>query len=369
MRNLDMCISDARAITNEVSTEHAFRAVRDGSGVLIDVREEVETKLGYPENAILIPRGWLELKLEDLVPEKSKKVFLICAGGRRSLLAAAQARILGYSDISSVQGGFEDWKNRGLPVSIDSREESQRYARQIGVPEFGKKGQEKIKNAHVFIVGAGGLGSPCALYLAAAGVGKISIVDNDLVELSNLHRQILHSETRIGVPKVMSALSALSAINSEIEIVPLNFQFSNENAAELLADEVDIVIDCSDNFRTRYAVNDACVEKKLPFISGAVFRFQGSVGVFGGSNRKNPCYRCVFPEAPPQQIAPSCVEAGVLGPVPGIIGVIQAMEALKCICGIGTTLEERLLIYDGLEGVFRSLHTLKRDECDCSSIR
>lgn len=367
MGNLDKCIEDARGVTKEVSAEQAFQAARDGRAALIDVREEGETKLGYPENAILIPRGWLEIKLEELVPEKSRALFLICAGGRRSLLAAAQAKILGYSDISSVQGGFEDWKNRGLPVSTDSSAESHRYARQIGVPEFGTIGQGKIRNAHVFIVGAGGLGSPCALYLAAAGVGKISIVDNDRVELSNLHRQILHSEARIGVPKVLSAATALSAINSEVKIVPLNFQFSNENASELLADKVDIVIDCSDNFSTRYAVNDACIKMKVPFISGAVFRFQGSVGVFGGSNPDNPCYRCVFPEAPPQQIAPSCVEAGVLGPVPGIIGVIQSMETLKYLSGIGSKLEQRLLIYDGLEGGFRSLNTLKRDGCSCSA--
>jgi molybdopterin/thiamine biosynthesis adenylyltransferase len=366
MTNVDACIEAAKMITREISAQGAFLEMQGGGGMLIDVRDEEETRAGYPQGAILIPRGWLELKLEDAVPDKNTKIFLLCAGGRRSLFAAAQVRSLGYSQIASVQGGFADWKNRGLPIVTTPSKVSRRYARQISVPEFGQVGQEKLRKAHVLIIGAGGLGSPCSLYLAAAGVGKISIVDNDVVELSNLHRQILHSENRIGIPKVNSAAGVLSGLNSAIAIVPLNCQFSSENADRLLADRVDLVVDCSDNFQTRYAANDACVKKKLPLISGAVSQFQGFVGLFGGKAPGNACYRCVFAAPPPQQIAPNCAEAGVLGPVPGIIGVLQAMETLKYICGIGSNLENRLLVYSGLEGGIHSVNTFKRVGCSCS---
>ena len=328
--------------------------------VLVDVRERDEYEEGALKDAIHIPRGYLELRIENAVPDRERPIVLYCAGGTRSALAAQALQTLGYSNVSSLAGGFGAWKNAGLPyVTPRTLTEDQRgrYSRHLLIPEVGEAGQVKLLDAKVLLLGAGGLGSPAALYLAAAGVGTLGIVDADTVDASNLQRQILHNTARLGKLKTESAHETLAALNPDVKVVEHRTRLSAENVLDLIAD-YDVIVDGADNFPTRYALNDASVILGKPVVHGSIFRFEGQTTVFAPG--QGPCYRCLFPEPPPAEMAPSCAEAGVLGVLPGIVGSLQAVEAIKLILGIGEPLIGRLLLYDALETSFRELR-LRRD--------
>ena len=320
--------------------------LRSEGAWFIDIREAEEIAQGTPVGAKPLGRGFLEMRLEAEGAAADDTILLMCASGSRSLLAADQLRRLGYVDVRSVAGGFDAWKDAGLafemPAMLDAGDRA-RYARQLTLPEVGEAGQSRLRDARVLVIGAGGLGSPAALYLAAAGVGHLAIVDHDTVDRSNLHRQILHRDASVGQPKVRSAQATLSALNPAIEVVPVEARVSADNAAMLVAG-YDLVVDGSDNFAARYAINDACVAANVALVYGAVERFSGQVGVFPAGGR--PCYRCLFAEAPPAGSAPTCAEAGVIGAVPGLVGTLQALEAIKLLVGMADTLSGKLLSLD-----------------------
>ncbi len=330
---------------------------------LIDVREPTETADGHIVDARLIPRGLLELRVESAVPDKTAHVVVYCAGGTRSAFAAKSLEILGYSNVSSMAGGFGAWKAAGLHFVLPkvlTADQQTRYSRHLLIPEVGEKGQQKLLDSKVLLMGAGGLGSPAAYYLAAAGVGTLGVIDSDVVDRSNLQRQILHTDDRVGVPKVESARQTLVGLNPDIEVVPYNVRLTAENVVEIFS-QYDVVVDGGDNFPTRYLVNDACVHLGIPNIHGSVYRFDGQVTVFSPGD--GPCYRCLYPEPPPPELAPSCQEAGVLGVLPGIIGLLQATEALKVLLGIGTNLTGRLLCFDALDMKMRELRLRRDTKC------
>mgnify|MGYP006289928697 CR=1 FL=1 len=334
----------------------------DHDGVhLIDVRERDEYVDGHIEGATFVPRGLLDLKIENLVPDKQQKVILYCAGGTRSALAARTLEELGYQDVESVAGGFGAWKEEGYPVHIQKtldQDEMTRYSRHLKIPEVGEEGQLKLLDSKVLLLGAGGLGSPSALYLAAAGVGKIGLIDSDVVDRSNLQRQVLHTDARVGESKTSSARQTLLSLNPDIEVEEFDTRLTSDNVLEIF-EGYDLVVDGGDNFPTRYLVNDACVHLGIPNVHGSVFRFEGQATVFHPDD-EGPCYRCLYPEPPPPELAPSCQEAGVLGVLPGIIGMLQANEVVKLLLGIGQTLQGRLLSFDGLKTEFREMR-LERD--------
>jgi len=314
-----------------------------------------------------LPRGEIEERIAKIAPDRSATLMLICASGARSMHAAAQLVSCGYSDVRSVAGGFARWRRDGLPVATPRRDgdpDWERYARQLVLPEVGATGQRRLQDARVLLVGAGGLGSPAALYLAAAGVGHLTLVDDDRVERSNLQRQVLHRDADAGAAKVCSGVAALRALNPTVEVTGRDVRLTADNARELLAGQ-HVVIDGSDNFATRYVLNDACVALGLPLVHGSVFRFEGQVSVFWPARpgEPGPCYRCLHPEPPPPELAPSCAEAGVLGVVPGIIGVLQATETLKLLLGAGVPLVGRLLHYDGLRGSFDEFEVSRDPGC------
>jgi len=332
--------------------------------VILDVREKNEVDLGMLPGARHVPRGFLELRIEEAVPDHDADVVLYCAGGTRSLLAGSTLRDMGYTRVRSLAGGFGAWKDAGLPVETPVRlsdAQRARYSRHLMIPEVGEAGQAKLLKSKVLLIGAGGLGSPSALYLAAAGVGRIGIIDDDVVDESNLQRQILHSTDRIGMPKTESAKKTLNALNPEVVVDEHRVRLNRDNALELFS-KYDLIVDGSDNFGTRYLVNDACVLLQKPNVHGSIFRFDGQATTFvpGGGR---PCYRCLFPEPPPPELAPSCQEAGVLGVLPGIIGLIQAVEAVKLILGRGEPLVGRLLLYDALEQKFREVKYVRDPLC------
>jgi len=330
---------------------------------LIDVREPTETADGHIVDARLIPRGLLELRVESAVPDKTAHVVVYCAGGTRSAFAAKSLEILGYSNVSSMAGGFGAWKAAGLHFVLPkvlTADQQTRYSRHLLIPEVGEKGQQKLLDSKVLLMGAGGLGSPAAYYLAAAGVGTLGVIDSDVVDRSNLQRQILHTDDRVGVPKVESARQTLVGLNPDIEVVPYNVRLTAENVVEIFS-QYDVVVDGGDNFPTRYLVNDACVHLGIPNIHGSVYRFDGQVTVLSPGD--GPCYRCLYPEPPPPELAPSCQEAGVLGVLPGIIGLLQATEALKVLLGIGTNLTGRLLCFDALDMKMRELRLRRDTKC------
>lgn len=355
-----------RAEIDQVDVQ-AARALQADGAVLIDVREPDERAAGLPQGAVCISRGYLELTIEDQVPDVEQPVLLLCGGGARSLFAAEDLRRLGYSRVSSVAGGFNAWKDAGLPITLprsldaDARE---RYARHLRMPEVGEAGQLKLAESRVLLIGAGGLGSPAALYLAAAGVGTLGIVDHDVVDRSNLQRQILHADARVGMPKVDSAREALHALNPSVRL-ETHRQLVDRSNAEALLDGFDVVVDGSDNFDARYAVNDACVRLGIPNVHAAVFRFDGQVMVAwpGRPGHPGPCYRCVYPEPPPAELAPSCAEAGVLGVLPGLLGLLQANEVIKLLLGIGDPLVGRLLHVDALGPRFMELRVAPDPDC------
>ncbi len=337
--------------------------------VLIDVREGDEHQEGFIPGALWIPRGKLELRIEDAVPDRGADIVLYCAGGNRSALAARTLGELGYTRVRSLAGGFGAWKRAGLPIDkpfIFTEAQKSRYARHIMLPEVGEKGQAKLLGAKVLLLGAGGLGSPSALYLAAAGVGTLGIVDDDVVDASNLQRQILHNTSRIGVPKVESARTTLTELNPDVRVIAHQVRLTAENVLSIIKD-YDLIVDGADNFQTRYLLNDAALILNKPVLHASIFRFEGQLTTF--LPWQGPCYRCLYPEPPPAGMAPSCNEAGVLGVLPGVIGVLQATEAVKVLLGIGETLSGRLLIYDALGAKFRELKLRRDPQCVVCSDR
>jgi len=345
------------ALANQHESGHENQEI-----VLVDVREKHEWNEGYIPGALHVPRGFLELQVEEAVPDKSKTVVLYCAGGVRSLIAGATLQQMGYQNVISMSGGFGMWKGGGLPFVQPrtlSEAQSKRYSRHLLVPEVGEQGQLKLLDAHVLLVGAGGLGSPAAYYLAAAGVGTMGIIDADVVDESNLQRQILHNTKRIGQLKAESARETIEALNPDVKVITYIERLDETNVARVIAD-YDVIIDGTDNFPTRYLLNDAALIANKPVVHGSVFRFEGQLTVFKPYD--GPCYRCLYPEPPPPELAPSCAEAGVLGVLPGIIGLLQATETIKLLLGIGDPLVGRLMTYDALAGEFSELRLFRDPE-------
>lgn len=342
-------MDEARKEVKELSAQEVKDLLeKDGKYLLLDVREKEEYREGHLEGAVSLPRGFLEIRVEATVPDKSTPIVAYCAGGVRSLLAAKALKEMGYERVISMSGGFTAWKTGGHKWVQDHQftpEQATRYSRHFMLPEVGEEGQAKLLKAKVLMIGAGGLGSPAAYYLAAAGVGTMGIVDNDVVDLSNLQRQILHTNDRIGLPKTESAKMTLQALNPDVRVIPYQEKLTSQNIMEIIKD-YDIVVDGCDNFPTRYLVNDACVMTKKPNVHGSIFQFEGQASIFYPG--KGPCYRCLYPEPPPAEMAPNCQEAGVFGVLPGLIGVIQALETIKLILGKGETLIGRLLCFNTL---------------------
>ncbi len=335
----------------------------DQDFALVDVRERHEWNEGYIPGAVHVPRGHLESKIEEVVPDKSKKVVLYCAGGTRSLMAGNTLRQMGYDDVVSMAGGFGQWKGSGYrfvqPQTL-TEAQTRRYSRHLLVPEVGEDGQVKLLSSKVLLIGAGGLGSPAALYLAAAGVGTLGIIDADVVDDSNLQRQIIHTTARIGEYKAESARTAIAALNPDVKVKTYIERLDETNVQQLV-DEYDVIVDGTDNFPTRYLLNDAAVMANKPVVHGSVFRFEGQITVLKPYD--GPCYRCLYPEPPPPALAPSCAEAGVLGVLPGIIGLLQATETIKLLLGIGEPLVGRLSTYDALAGEFNELRLFRDPNC------
>ncbi|MFQ5994447.1 MAG: molybdopterin-synthase adenylyltransferase MoeB [Acidiferrobacterales bacterium] len=362
----DRRVAELKNSIPEVSPAEAVQLQRKGAA-LVDVREADEVAQGSPVGAYRLGRGFLELRIEDAIPNLNRPVLVMCASGLRALFAADTLKQLGYSDVRSVAGGFTRWKNDGKPFEIPrvlDAEARERYSRHLLMPEVGEAGQLKLVDSKVLLIGAGGLGSPAGFYLAAAGIGTIGIVDDDVVDRSNLQRQILHTEARVGIPKVISAQESLEALNPAVSIVGHEVRLDSANVEEIFAG-YDVVVDGSDNFPTRYLVNDACVKLGIPNVHGAVYRFEGQVSVFWPAYKKRhgPCYRCLYPEPPPAEMAPSCAEAGVLGILPGVIGLLEAVEVIKIILGVGDPLVGRMLYYDALRAHFTELKLTSDPEC------
>ena len=358
-------LAQVKAEIDEIGTPEAHsRHAEDDAPLFLDVRELDEWQEGFVPGALHIPRGNLESRIESLVPDREREIFVYCAVGARSAFAAKALSELGYTDVTSVAGGFVDWKRNGFEVETPKTltpAQRTRYSRHLLIPEVGEDGQQKLLNARVLLIGAGGLGSPASLYLAAAGVGTLGIVDADVVDESNLQRQIVHSTERLGEPKVESAKRTIEALNPDVKVVPYQERLTSENVDRILAEGWDVIVDGADNFPTRYLVNDASVWSGIPVVHGSIFRFEGQVTVF--KPHEGPCYRCLFPQPPPPELAPSCAEGGVLGVLPGIVGSLQANEALKLALGIGESLSGRLLLFDALAAEFSEV-TLRRDP-DC----
>ncbi len=354
-------LARAKAGITEISPAEA--ETRLGTSTFIDVREQDEFDAGTIPGAVHILRGFLESQVESRVPDRDAPVVLYCAGGMRSAFAAVTLNEMGYTNVVSMEGGFGQWKNEGrnwiTPVSL-SAEQRDRYKRHLLLPEVGEAGQQRLLESKVLLLGAGGLGSHPAMYLAAAGVGTLGIVEMDVVDNSNLQRQILHNIDRVGDRKVDSAKKTLTLLNPDINVVGYDVRFGAENVLDIL-DGYDVVVDGTDNFPTRYLLNDAALIKRIPVVHGSIFRFEGQVTVF--DPYVGPCYRCLLPEPPPPELAPSCAEAGVLGVLPGIIGSIQALEAIKLLLDLGDPLRGRLLAYDALEQSFRTFKVRRDPRC------
>lgn len=361
MPTFDALLREIRGTTSEVDAPALAHERQGGEGpAVIDVREADEHAQGAIPGAVHIPRGYLELRIERAVPDRERAVVLYCASGTRSVLAARSLVELGYTDVRSLAGGFTGWKRAGLPweqpLALRPDQET-RYSRHTLIPEIGVAGQLKLLGAKVLCIGAGGLGSPSSMYLAAAGVGTIGVVDDDVVDASNLQRQILHGTDRVGIHKVESAETTLRALNPDVRVDKHRTRITADNALALIA-PYDVIIDGADNFPTRYLVNDAALRLGKPVVHASIFRFEGQITVFPATG--SPCYRCLFPAPPPAEDAPSCSEAGVLGVLPGIMGVMQATEAIKIVLGLGETLAGRLVAYDAIKTRFRELK-LRRD--------
>ena len=349
---------------DEITPEQARSRQRQGA-ILIDVRESDEHALGTPAQALLRPRALLESNPSQSISDKQADVLLICGSGKRSMRAAQALDAQGYARLSSVSGGFAAWQAAGLPISTEHDADFlERYSRHLRLPQVGVDGQKRLESARMLLVGAGGLGSPAAFYLAAAGVGFLRLVDDDCVDRSNLQRQILHTDAGIGTAKVESASQRLTALNPRVHVDAVQARINVDNVESLLRD-VDVVIDGADNFPTRYLLSDACVRLGKPLVYGAVHRFEGQVSVFDAGRHRGqaPCYRCLFPEPPSAEDAPNCAEAGVLGVLPGIIGLLQATEALKLVLDVGRSLSGRLLQFDALQLRFNEIRLSPDPDC------
>jgi len=359
-------LSKAMATSSETSTV-SLREAADllgGDALFLDVREQGEWDLGHVPEAVHIPLGVLEDRVADELPNREREVVVYCAHGRRSLAALATLRSLGYERSRHLSDGFEEWEKSGFPVVVPSTlepDQRRRYSRHLLIPEIGEAGQRRLLESSVLLIGAGGLGSPASLYLAAAGVGTLGIVDDDVVDESNLQRQIAHSTQRLGDPKVESARDTLTGLNPDVNVKTFNERLSSENIDRILAEGWDVIVDGADNFPTRYLVNDASVWHGIPVVHGSIYRFEGQATVFKPG--EGPCYRCLFPTPPPPELAPSCAEGGVLGVLPGVIGSLQANETIKLVAGIGEPLIGRLLLFDALSTTFTEV-SLRRDP-DC----
>jgi molybdopterin/thiamine biosynthesis adenylyltransferase/rhodanese-related sulfurtransferase len=389
----------AKASIEEVDPRRARELLdAEDAPLLVDVRERDEWEQGRIPGAVHVPRGHLESRIEGVAPDRSRPVLVYCAAGNRSAFAAQTLSELGYERAISLTGGYTDWQRTGyetdLPRTLGPAR-SIRYSRHLLIPEVGEEGQLRLLDSRILLIGAGGLGSPAALYLAAAGVGRLGIVDADVVDETNLQRQIAHSTNSLGEPKTDSARRTIEALNPDVEVVPIRERLTSENVERILEPGWDVIVDGADNFPTRYLVNDASVWHGIPVVHGSIFRFEGQVTVFKpgkGAARgarhqeawasptapsemtgrhvdeeldgeRSPCYRCLFAQPPPPEMAPSCAEGGVLGVLPGVIGSIQAAEALKLALGIGDTLVGRLLLYDALSGEFQEMTLRRNPEC------
>ncbi|CAB4881814.1 MAG: molybdopterin-synthase adenylyltransferase MoeB [Actinobacteria bacterium] len=354
-------LNDAKAQIREVEPADVLDQV--GSSIFLDVREPDEYEQGAIPGAVHIPRGHLEFQVEGRLLNKDEPVVVYCAGGARSAFAAKTLQEIGFTNVVSVIGGFNRWKDEGLTWTTPKTltpDQRNRYQRHLLLPEVGEKGQQKLLESKVLMLGAGGLGSPSSLYLAAAGVGNIGIIDMDVVDASNIQRQILHNLDRVGERKVDSAKKTLTALNPDLNVATYDVRLGADNILDII-DGYDIIVDGTDNFPTRYLVNDAALLKKIPVVHGSIFRFEGQVTIFDPYN--GPCYRCMIPEPPPAELAPSCAEAGVLGVLPGIVGSIQALETLKMLLNLGETLVGRLLAFDALEESFRTFKVRRDPAC------
>ena len=354
-------LDDARRVIPEVTPQQV--AKERNARTLIDVRERDEYEAGFIPGALHLSKGFIEVQVEDRVPAKDQPITLYCAGGTRSLLAARALHELGYTDVRSMSGGFNGWKQAGFDFEVPhvlTADQKRRYNRHLLIPEVGEEGQAKLLDAKVLLIGAGGLGSPAALYLAAAGVGTIGLVDFDVVDDSNLQRQIIHTRDRIGMRKTESARIAIEALNGDVLVVQHNEMLNGENARALF-DQYDIIVNGCDNFPTRYLANDVALFARKPLVDGGIFRFEGQVTTV--LPFASPCYRCRYPAPPPPEEAPSCSEAGVLGVLPGIVGILQATEVVKLIIGIGEPLAGRLLHIDTLDMRFREFRIPRDPDC------
>src|SRR5215210_3005044 len=351
-------------VKREIDEIDARGAQALDNALFVDVREREEWEEGHLPGAVHVPRGNLESRIEGVAPDREQPVILYCATGNRSAFAAKSLADLGYEHAVSLAGGFTDWKRNGyevvLPRSL-SPEKRTRYSRHLLIPEIGEEGQLKLLDSRILIIGAGGLGSPASLYLAAAGVGRIGIIDADIVDETNLQRQIAHSLDTLGTPKVDSARRAIEALNPDVQVTTYRERLSSENIDRILDDGWEIIVDGTDNFPTRYLVNDASVWRGIPVVYGAIYRFDGQVSVF--KPHDGPCYRCLFPEPPPADQAPSCSEGGVLGVLPGIVGTLQTNEALKLAVGMGEPLIGRLLNVDALAADFFEVRIERKPDC------
>jgi len=352
-------LAEARARVREVTTTEAELAAGDGA-TIIDCREDSEWEQGHVRGAHHLSKSYIEQDIESLVPDRETPVVVYCAGGIRSLFAAETLVDMGYSDVASMSGGFQAWKSEGRAWDqprVLSPEQKSRYSRHLLIPEVGTEGQARLLDSKVLFIGAGGLGSPGMLYMAAAGVGTIGIVDFDVVDASNLQRQIVHRTDRVGMRKVESAQMTINALNPDVDVVIHETMLGPDNVDELIAG-YDLIFDGTDTFETRYVLNDAAVRARIPVVHASVFRFEGQLTVF--KPFEGPCYRCLYPTPPPPELAPGCSVAGVLGVVPGVMGLLQATEGIKVLLDIGDPLVGRLLIYDALDGAFSELQ-LRRD--------
>jgi sulfur-carrier protein adenylyltransferase/sulfurtransferase len=364
MSDFKTILNEAKRQIREVSVQEVNEKLNPANGfTLLDVREGDEWEQGHLDQAIFLPRGFLEVQADKKLTDKSQPIVVYCAGGTRSALAAKTLQDLGYTDVYSMRGGFNEWKNNGFrfitPEKV-GKDHMARYSRHLRMQQVGEKGQLKLLKSKVLLVGAGGLGSPAGVYLAAAGVGTLGLIDYDVVDESNLQRQILHWTSSVGMPKVDSARRTLFEVNPDVKVRTYNLHLDASNILDIFSD-YDVIVSGSDNFTTAYMVNDAAVLLKKPVAYGSIFQFEGQASTF--IPYQGPCFRCLYPEAAPPELAPSCDEAGVLGVLPGTIGLVQATEVVKLLLNIGKPLNGRLLYYDALEMTFRSLKVSRNPNC------
>lgn len=366
MKNFDQILTNIKSQVKEIQIKEVLEKKEDF--LIIDIRENEELEEGFLENSINISRSFLDIKIEDFVKDYSKEIILYCSAGTRSILSAKTLQDIGYKNVYSMNGGFNEWKENNYPFIKNkkaelSKEQKRRYSRHILLPEIGEEGQKKLLNSKVLIVGAGGLGSPIAYYLTSCGIGTLGIIDSDIVDITNLHRQILHTTSSIGIPKVISAKERLISINPDIKIITYNEKLNLENAENIIND-YDIVVDGTDNFTCKYLINDTCYKLNKPYVYGSIFKFEGQISIFNPNEKDKPCYRCLFPEQPPKDSIPNCQQIGVIGVLPGVIGTLQTMETIKLILNIGNILSGSLLTYDSLNNDFNTFKIKKSINCN-----